>query len=327
MDFLANVQKVEVHFNPQQELGWPFRSYKNPWSWSKWPLCYRNSRCDQFWQTLQHRLPRAVCIVLSWSENDIEHPISTLPEDMITMADMCSADLNISISFLRVVDHPNILQRVLRQKTQTRDIGKNVSTWWETDSPWKRIGVLPPPKSFSGPVGSWICFNYHRTCVRDQERAMQILGVEAMERDHFVGQHKPFKCTYPECDVQIEEPGQLKMHAMISRHAEFPPMPVETSQYYELLNKIPNEFQNPMFNLNEEWGELSSPQRLQKKGAFFDQLRTDPSHALSDSEEWDRWRTNFEGFLRVPWQTLGPPPANNSTIPEPSEFHDSSAHL
>lgn len=281
IDFLAHIEQVEVDFNNIKTLreDWEAEICRNHVGEPVAPSQGVEDRIRDFWQTLQHRLPRATNVVVS--ESRPRRAGESPPHDFKVMVEMCHAGISASASFFKMAaGNTHRLERSLWRRARG---DASTAGGWEKISPtWTRQSILLPPKEFRGPVGAYerVLYKSRRYCL--QKWAEQRLLIEAIERHHFHERHEPFDCFHPECNAQFGLPGEWTLHAIDSGHSPsaVPPDEVKASfdQHKNMLEQMQKQ-DVAWGRVKEDRGEDGSKRRHNAEQAFLHQLDHDPLYA------------------------------------------------
>ncbi|KAF2175416.1 hypothetical protein K469DRAFT_756261 [Zopfia rhizophila CBS 207.26] len=281
LDFLAHVEQVEVDVSEielflRPEEPDPHTGQLVPPSQSPEELAHG------FWQTLQHRFPRATHVVMSRNaEQKYDKP---LPYDLKMMVQMCPTNITTSASLLQYD-----VCRFRRERSLWRLRGGDTNSTgeWEKISPvWTRQSILPPPKEFRGPVGVYehIFYKYRRLAL--QEWALWPLQIEALERHYFDGRYEPFSCPDPTCEARFEHVGEWTLHAIDSAHdlqRQGIVLPNKVKAIFherrKALSRKRHDLDEAFQRLFDDWGEEESEKRHNTAQAFLHQLEHDPLYA------------------------------------------------
>jgi hypothetical protein len=218
--------------------------------------------CD-FWQTLQHRCPRATCVILSITAG-LLRPNNSLSVLEKRIVNMCPAGISVFASLLqgdgsRLKGWDSRMERNLWRLTGEDALQ---TSKWELICPtWTQRNIFPPHKEFRGPVG-WFQrghYKYHR--FNSQNLATRVLLNEAIERDHFYKQHKPFNCFNPKCDAWFNLIGEWTQHANKTRHDEgvAPPDNVKAlfNQHKNKLKRLEQEMNDAQRSIFNAWNLIN----------------------------------------------------------------------
>lgn len=184
-------------------------------------LCGMEDNIRQFWQSLQDLCPRLTHVLISTVSRKPD-PWDSPRIFLGKFGRLCPAGISVSVSLLqryRYPGDPNYkarpqrnLWRLIHNEPDTEDQWEKVFTEWTP-----RI-VLLPPKKFRGPVGAFQRVHYRRDRRMMQEQATELLLVDAIERHHFQGRHKPFGCLAPHCEAWFTAPGEYLLHSFDTGH-------------------------------------------------------------------------------------------------------------
>ncbi|KAF2278350.1 uncharacterized protein EI97DRAFT_414808 [Westerdykella ornata] len=240
---------------------------------------------DAFWQTLQRCLPCATNVVLKDSELGHTKEGDAAPAVLTLLAERCPAGIRASASCLQVVAGCSYLMReslwqpVWHGRSQP-------ATWNRVDSfDDTTQSVLPPAKTFRGPVGAFCRIDYNVRRLSYLYGARRLLLIQAMEAYYTQNPQTPFVCPVPECDFRFETPRAWAVHATDELHdvMDFK-LPTETlemlfSEHDARLARMEQDIADTIIRLRLEWGEEGSEQRRKREEEFLHQLQHDPAYA------------------------------------------------
>jgi hypothetical protein len=78
--------------------------------------------------------------------------------------------------------------------------------------------VLPPPRTFSGPVGAFCRIKYYNSMFFYRWFASWLLLIQATEAYHLRPNQRPYICPISGCGSQFELPGQWATHMIDVGH-------------------------------------------------------------------------------------------------------------
>jgi hypothetical protein len=297
IDFLARAKQLEVNFSGSGPLS------HNAWvdgvqQYAKQPPNHiRDRQIQYFWQILQWRFPCATNVILSGdSGEDAGVPP---PAAFMTMVEQCPTQLCASVSCLQQIPgYPARATRTLWR--QTRPDGNQSAAWELVTLDWRRQTVLPPPRTFSGPVGAFCRIEYYNSLFFYRRFASWLLLVQATEAYHLRPTQKPCICPSSGCGLQFELPGQWATHMIDVGHnpGEIDP-PGELFQtlfkdHFARQARIEQQYADKIASLRIQWGKEGSQQRTDAEQAFLTQLRHDPlyTHEMPPEESaiWLRYK-------------------------------------
>jgi hypothetical protein len=294
LEFLARVTHLEVHFEGEPLAHNAWEDGVQQWA-RRPPVHIRDQQIRKFWEILQRRLPCATNVVLSegGDGNSAEDPV---PLSSTPIAEQCPPHIRTLISCVRhVKGYPQRATRVLWRQDHPYS-SQSPPAWKIIDSTWTRQSVMPPPRSFTGPVGTFSRAMYHMGLLFYKKFARRILLIQAVEAQHLLDDQRPCACPAPGCNLQFELPGQWAMHAVDAGH-DYKLQPPD-QRFKILFNeydaKLAREEQDSRDALNKmriEWGEEGSEQRKAAEQAFLTQLHEDQSYEHEKPpEESQIWR-------------------------------------
>ncbi|KAH6875637.1 hypothetical protein BKA58DRAFT_380191 [Alternaria rosae] len=278
LDFLACARQIEVDFNgcgPLTHNAWEdgIQQYaKRP------PDHIRDQQIYRFWQTLQWRFPCATDVVLSGLSG--EDAGVAPPADYMTVAEKCPSRIRASVSCRqRVAGHPSRATRTLWRLSYP-SYGQS-QAWEVATLYWTRQCVLPPPKTFRGPVGAFCRIQYHSSHYFYRHFAIRALSIQAIKAYYLQDSQKPCVCPISGCGLQFELPGQWAAHAIDTGHYNnitFPSRQLQTSfkDHSARIESLEQKYADAMAELQIAWGKEGSNQRANAEQAFLSQLQHDP---------------------------------------------------
>jgi hypothetical protein len=271
-DALSYMRQIEVDFEatgPLEFHAWRggLDRYKNK------PLhdVIWDQHIHDFWQTLRRRFPSVTDVVLS--QTYAAPPDAGVPAELRILAEKSPASIRTSISSLhRGVQHHWRLNRVLWRQVYP---GTNLPVAWEVFHPqWTRRSVLPPPKSFDGPVGAFCRIGYRAVLRNYQHFACRYIFIYIVEAYYLQEKQAPYTCLAPGCDVQFELPGQWAAHAIDTEHDEEIKLPDEQTMalfhdHVARVKRMERQYPDAIARMQVEWGEEGSQQRGTAEHAFL----------------------------------------------------------
>lgn len=292
LGFLACTERVNAHFGRMTEWTWMNNDDSNECTGTEEEAVATafggmNERIQDFWITIQHRLPQLKHIILS---DDIDrwedpHGLQQPPAVYRKVGEMCPSSINVSVYLVQGDGSLNRrMERMLwRRVTNKGATYTNATQKWEISTDHPAPDVFPPYKVFSGPVGK-SDDSYARFCdASGQRKAIKVHRIAAMERYHFNGCHKPFGCSAADCDAWFEQPEEYTSHVIETKHDTTTKLPesieaafAENDERIERLRDIAHEIERPFL---EWWGESGSEKRRVAEKEFIYQLEHDPLYA------------------------------------------------
>jgi hypothetical protein len=305
MDFLANLQQLEVDFHHMRCFWEEFNDglrtegHNDDLSWDF------EKRIHAFWQVLQWRFPRVVRIVIS--ESVPRRAGAPLPDDLKMIALLCPPGISTLVSVLRCkVGDSGHATRHLVQHIAGKD--GETEYWKLINTTWTRQIVLLPPKHWRGPVGAYLRLRYKLECFKLMNRAATCILLLAAIEQHQLSSHSGlYTCPGPVCEAQFMLPGQWALHAVDTQHRCFA---VPPAQYQALFDEreqrlerfVQEEFHQPIERLRNSCGQAGSRQRQDTEQAFLFQLEHDPEYAHSkpgrECSTWIRYTRDVYEYAR-----------------------------
>ncbi|PVI08620.1 hypothetical protein DM02DRAFT_607992 [Periconia macrospinosa] len=237
-----------------------------------------DDRIRKFWNVVRSLFPRVKHILLS--EHNRRLPDEGLPEAYKKIAKMCPLNIHISSSLL--VAEESIRGR-LKRKTWRRSSAINDTQEWTECADHEGQLVNPPYREFRGRVGEFDKGGAMLKEISDQESAIRMHRMAAIEKFHFEGSPKPFSCPAPDCDAWFEHPEEYTTHAIKTRHdktAELPePFKPVFTENRERLNRLWERYRGIDNSFREWYGEWGSEQRRDAEKEVLYELEHDPLYA------------------------------------------------
>ena len=232
VDFLRDVQQVEVHFRSTSSLLYKWSDIKPKVRLEdETPDSVLDDRIESIWRLLVKMCPRVTHVVISGSY--CRHPAEPLTNTHARLLEKSPANLTSSGFYLhhKALDRRGS-RRCLCKKTHAHDSSAGYA-WTVVDPQWKREIVLLPPKTFRCPVGKFQQTEHELMRSLYQHWSLSLLRIEAIENHFFGGKPRPVACPEAACEVYFESPGQWPVHAEEYKHysdAAIPPeLAVENS--------------------------------------------------------------------------------------------------
>jgi hypothetical protein len=292
MDAFAYMQRIEVDFGasgPLEFHAWRdgIRRYNKQPPGNVW-----DQHIHDFWRTLQHRFPSVTEVVLSQTYGELAG--APVPVELSILAGKCPASIRTSISCLQEeVVHYKRLNRIRWQQVST---GDGLPVAWEVAIPsWTRTSILPPPKTFRGPVGAFCRIGYYAALQNFRHWACRFLFIYAVEAHYLQEGQTPHICLASDCNSQFEVPGQWAAHAIDTGHDR--KVTLLNEQFRALfqdhvarIEELKQHYPEGVARMQMEWGEEGSEQRSKAKSVFLSQLQRDPLYTQDKPpEESDLW--------------------------------------
>jgi hypothetical protein len=276
-EFLRQVQQIEVDFEDVRNLmvSDDSRGTKQV----EEPCTKQNEQLRDFWRLVQSRFPRIVRVVIS--ESTPRKAGSSLPDNVKRITQECPSSVNGFVS--AITSDAGKTNRATRYRARL----SNMEGQWEvTDSPWIRQSILLPPKAWHGPVGEYAQARYQLHRYMGMKRATEPLLIEAIERSHFCGQPKPFRCPGLRCEAYFERGGEWAAHAVDTGHYMYAEAPALYKEAFARHKRIVERgFQEDVYNalerIRERCRRAGSQQQKESRQAFLAQLEHDPQYAQS----------------------------------------------
>jgi hypothetical protein len=301
MDALSYMHQIEVDFGATGPL--EFHAWRGGiHQYKKKPLhdIIWQEHIHDFWQTLQRCFPSVTDVVLS--QTYAAPPDTGVPAELGILAEKSPAGIHTSISCLRrEVQHYTRLNRVLwRQVYSGND---QLASWEVFRHNWSRRSVLPPPKSFRGPVGAFCRIGYEAVLRSYQHWACRYIFIYAVEAYYLQEKQAPYTCLALGCDLQFELPGQWAAHAIDTRHDEEIKLPDQQTMalFYNHVARVKgmeHQYPDAIARMQIEWGKQGSQQRSTAEHAFLSQLQHDPLYVQDkpprESDLWIRFQRAME---------------------------------
>jgi hypothetical protein len=302
LDFLPYVQNLVVKYSGT----------------TYWKLCAHNDgivtvRPEQiaaFWKSMSKRCPSVKRVVvdknsLSPSWRNESQPVSRAVRMLLQSAPSSihtSAFIVEKTAYTPAVHSSSTPTTTSFQRSLYRpslgDMWAPVSSF----QPWKTI--VPPAKQFNGPVGRFTQLDYDTAITKLQRDGIWPLMVEALDRHHFdMGNHEPFSCPSPTCDVYFQEAGQWTVHAAESHYRDwvvgdrFSTLPsklrVEFEEREKAFARKRAEIRRRFRGIKDEWRLGGIEKQREVKRAWMEQFQEDKA--------WDAGPAPEESVI---WQSF-----------------------
>ncbi|KAJ6274254.1 hypothetical protein PSV08DRAFT_367897 [Bipolaris maydis] len=218
MAFLANVQNVEVEYQPVISKKICIHEHGT--------LVLRHDLINTFWDALKHWCPNLQKVILNQSKGSysLEDDNEPFPRALQCLLQACPPSIKCSLLYLE--QKPQSATGILQWRTDpwqrclfqyTDDRG-----WLKTEPQRMRRTILVPPKQFKGPVGHYMGLRYqaHKK-IPLQRLGLWPLTVEALDCYHFDGvRDKPFSCPLSGCTAYFSQGGEWSVHAVEVHYRE-----------------------------------------------------------------------------------------------------------
>jgi hypothetical protein len=285
IDFLHCIQRLHVECYLLAEETWTDEYIRN------------------FWRRVQCLFPQAKYVMLGDNFEDRRHQSagsSTAswppPELHRRVCQRCPPDINVFVSILR---RDGRLKRTLwrRVTIQEDDIETQVLDEYQTvPGP----SIIVPHKPFRGQVGTCQYLWSQGCAIMDQKKALRVLRLAAIERCHFHGRHKAFRCPAPNCDAWFEQPEEYTTHVVgpVVHHEDSYVLPepyqslfAEGEKRLEQLEQRHSESLEPFLKW---WGKFGSEERKVAEKEFLHELKHDSIHVQGEPSSKQRWLSTME---------------------------------
>jgi hypothetical protein len=284
-DFLANVQQVELRFASMDSFTYDWPDSDPTISVAKPSFQTIGKRIDQVWRLLLAFCPSIQRIVVSESRprRATQQP---LVEIHTRLLQKCPANVDLSASYLqnRTLNSQALVRRLV-QKKQVYD-GRVAGAWTVVDPEWTPQLVLPPHKTFRGPVGAFQQVGHEIARYLYQHRTLALLRIKAIETHYFGGEPRAFTCPVSACTAYFDRPGQWPAHAEAYRHYYDAALPSEfaaefAAQRERIERRVKQGRDDATELMRKRWGALGTEQRRVAEHAFLSQLEHDPLYACN----------------------------------------------
>ncbi|KAF2274585.1 uncharacterized protein EI97DRAFT_354317, partial [Westerdykella ornata] len=291
---LTLIKHVEVDFAAGSFVNWVWDGGESQWVEGP-PADTADRMADTFWQTFQRRLPCATNVVLK--SVHIESG-GAAPAGLTMLAERCPAGIRVSVSSLQKVAGCRLLLRKILWQPVWHDRSQP-ATWKLVDVEDTAQSIVPPAKTFRGPVGAFLCIDHHSRRIGYLYMGISVLRIQAMEAYYTQNPQAPIVCPVPECDLRFETPRAWAVHASDARHITCYKFPTETlerlfSEHEARLARINLQNADRGMALQREWGEEGSEQRRKREDEFLHQLQHDQEYAQAtpprESRIWCRYQ-------------------------------------
>jgi hypothetical protein len=299
LDALGNMQQIEVDFGEQEPLytvdGEDDGILRH--APGEFTLQDQEQQIQDFWQVLQERLPHATHVVLSQS---FARPQGTpLPPGHRMIAERCPRNITTYVSFLqKEAGYQKRLYRSLWQQVNSN--GSTTATWKAVALTWTRQSVLPPPKTFRGPVGTYSYFTYCNNRENYLHHAGRLLLPQAMDEHYEQNYDASLLCSgiisHMRAELLCQETIQATdtfLNRDITSLSE-----VLSTEHDVRLSHMKQQNADMLASMRIAWGEEHSQQRVDTEHAFLHQLQHDPLYATettpTESMIWYRYRLSMD---------------------------------
>lgn len=293
VEFLCNVQRVEIHFDNTHAFfdDWIDGECRPVVYDQAPPLRTVDEQIEDFWCLLMALCPHVTHVVVS--ESCERHAMQEVHKALVEKS---PAPISVTASYLqRTRSSPGAVQRHRVKKPCSHD--STTVDWPILDLAWTRRTILPPLKEFRGPVGIFQRTDYALTVYLYRVRSHDLLRIEAMEKHHFGTEWRAFSCPEPGCPARFTLPGQWPAHVEeFCGHlwqAELPPelATLLAEHEKELWRIYRRDRWETIETLRAQWGIEGSEQQRAVEHAFLTQLEQDPLYACSrPAKETALWR-------------------------------------
>jgi hypothetical protein len=298
VDFLCNVQRVEIHFEN-------IDSFFDDWIDGERKLLYDeeqpartlDEQIEDLWCLLGTLCPRLTHVVVSESACR-----QAMRDALKTLVEKCPAPISVTASYLqRTLPGFNVKRH--RVKKASTNNGTTIH-WPILDRNWTRQIILLPLKEFRGPVGAFQR-TYHALEIWGYRLdSLRLLCVEVIEKHHFGTEYRAFNCPKPGCPAYFTLPGQWPAHVDVSDGHEFEaPVPPEYAiRIAENKEEVRRTYYRDRWDaidaMRAQWGEDGSEQRRAVEHAFLQQIEQDPLYACSKpAKETVLWR-DYQMYMK-----------------------------
>lgn len=291
IDFLTHVEQIYLDFDWMNERTWMNDEGLDHWVGKEDDAIATgyggmHERMQDFWRTLQQRLPRVKHVILGDDHDRSDYHDGRLPPDVYQkVGQMCPPGISVSVDLVQGDGSTKSrLKRVRWQLvTVKEDVSTNASQEWKLCSNRNETSIIPPNKVFSGPVGAFLEYFTRGKDVNCQRRAIRIHRIAATEKLHFDRCYEPFSCTAPDCNVHFTQPEEYTTHVIRTKHDKHYALP----EYVETLFTENDERLKRLSEINDEgeqtflewWSEYGSEKRCAAEKEFTHQLEHDPLYA------------------------------------------------
>ena len=177
----------------------------------------------RFWDTLLRLCPRLTHVLVTANMKDWDS--RGRPSDFTErILRPCPAGVGVFVSPRHAgcasapEVEPQWQPHVWRLIADTADGVAPAARWQQEHVDWIPQFVLPPPKKFQGPVGSFqrSIFKFSRLTM--WKAATRSFSIDTIERYHFQSRYTQFGCPLPDCRARFRVPGAYFEHCRLSRH-------------------------------------------------------------------------------------------------------------
>jgi hypothetical protein len=308
MAFLANVQNVEVEYQPIISQRICFHGSGTQ--------VIQHDLIDNFWAALKNRFPNIRKVILNQSKGsysrDDKNPF---PLALQCLLQACPQRIECSLLYVEqkpqsVTEIPqwrtDAWQRCLFQYTDYRG-------WLKTEPERIRRTILMPPKQFKGPIGHYMGLRYqaHKK-IPLQRLGLWPLMVEALDRCHFDEErNEPFSCPLSGCIAYFSQAGEWSVHAAEVHYREWEnlleilpsnSMGADLRERSQALDREKKQIQEKFGTIIEAWvvGDEVAQEKIQQ--SWIEQLHNDAAWGTQEtgikSELWAEFMQDI--YMSIP---------------------------
>jgi hypothetical protein len=297
MAFLANVQNVEVEYQPVIS--------KKICCHRHGTLVIRHDLIDTFWAALKHWCPNLQKVILNQSKGsyNLEDDNEPFPRALQCLLQACPPSIKCSLLYLE--QKPQSETGILQWRTEpwqrclfqyTDDGG-----WLKTEPQRMRRTIFMPPKQFKGPVGHYMGLRYQAHKIIPLQRlGLWPLIVEALDCYYFDGVHdKPFSCPLSGCTAYFSQGGEWSVHAAEVHYREqkklLEVLPsnrtgAELRERSQALDRKTKQLQEEFRIIREAWVAGDETAQKEIRQLWIEQLHYDAA-----------WETRETGMKSTLW--------------------------
>lgn len=260
MDFLHYIQRLHIQFEM--------------FVFPEGPLIDDDLR--NVWDRIQFVFPRVSCIMISDALSSVPPP-----ESHKRFCGLCPPAIDVFLSLLVRSSRHGRRKRIIWRRVAMEEDQTGLQ---EVDGCqiYSEPSIMVPDKPLHGLVGMAQLAKLRRSFFSARKRALKVLRIAAIERHHFFGRTKPFKCPAPHCYVWIEQAEGYTDHIWQSHRRQPGDSYVVPEPYRSLFNDANARIKEMEKNSEAEfgrfmdwWGERGSEKREAAKEELSRELVND----------------------------------------------------
>jgi hypothetical protein len=215
------------------------------------------------------------------------------------IAERCPRHITTHVSLLqKEAGYQKRLHRSLWQQVNSNS--STTAAWKAVTLTWTRQSVLPPPKTFHGPVGMYSYFIYCSNRENYLHHASRLLLPQAMDEHYKQNYDASLLCPGTIRDMRAELLPQETTQATDTypNRDATSLSEVLSTEHDARLSHIKQQNADMLASMRTAWGKDCSQQRVDTEHAFLHQLQHDPLYATettpTESMLWHRYRLSMD---------------------------------